>query len=257
QSGRTSASKQTFDGFMKVYVSSEDEKEEKNSAISNLSPDAVITGTEYEGSQHFTQPPVHFTEASLVKAMEEQGIGRPSTYAPTIATILARHYVKKDKKNLIATELGSVVNDIMVTAFPAIVDTCFTANIEGQLDRIEEGQEQWKTVIRSFYPDLKVSIDDARAKLTKINVKDEVSDVICEKCGRNMVYKFGPHGRFLACPGFPECHNTKPVIEKAGIKCPRCGKDLIIRKTQKGRMYYGCEGYPECDFMAWNKAQIR
>ena len=250
---KASASRQSFDGFMKVYVSSDEEKEEKNSLISNLTKDAQIKDVQYEGTQHFTQPPVHFTEASLVKAMEEQGIGRPSTYAPTITTILARHYIKKEKKNLTATELGKVVNDIMVTAFPDIVDTNFTARIESRLDRIEEGEEPWKEVIRGFYPRLKTSIDDARSKLTRIKVKDEVTDVICDKCGRNMVIKFGPHGKFLACPGFPECRNTKPIIEKAGVKCPECGKDLIIRKTQKGRIYYGCEGYPECKYMSWNK----
>ena len=250
---KASASRQSFDGFMKVYVSSDEEKEEKNSLISNLTKDAQIRDVQYEGTQHFTQPPVHFTEASLVKAMEEQGIGRPSTYAPTITTILARHYIKKEKKNLTATELGKVVNDIMVTAFPDIVDTNFTARIETRLDRIEEGEEPWKDVIRGFYPRLKTSIDDARSKLTRIKVKDEVTDIICDKCGRNMVIKFGPHGRFLACPGFPECRNTKPIIEKAGVKCPECGKDLIIRKTHKGRIYYGCEGYPDCKYMSWNK----
>ena len=252
---KASASKQTFDGFMKVYVSSDDEKEEKNTVVSNLTKDSVVTGAEYEGSQHFTQPPAHFTEASLVKAMEELGIGRPSTYAPTITTILARHYVKKEKKNLLATELGIVVNNIMETAFKDIVDTQFTAKIESKLDKIEEGTQEWKEVIRDFYPGLKSSIDEARAKLTKIKVKDEVTDVICDKCGRNMVIKFGPHGKFLACPGFPECRNTKPFIEKAGVKCPDCGKDLIIRKTQKGRIYYGCEGYPECNFMSWKKPE--
>ena len=250
---KASASRQTFDGFMKVYVAADEEKEEKNSIISNLTQDAQVEKSEYEGTQHFTQPPQHFTEASLVKAMEEQGIGRPSTYSPTITTILARHYVKKEKKNILVTELGKVVNDIMVTAFPDIVDIGFTARIEDRLDRIEEGDEQWKEVIRGFYPGLKQSIDDARSKLTRIKVKDEVSDVVCDKCGRNMVFKFGPHGKFLACPGFPECRNTKPIIEKAGVKCPQCGKDLIVRKTQKGRIYYGCEGYPECSYMSWNK----
>ena len=250
---KASASKQVFDGFMKVYVSSDDEKEEKNSIISNLSADAVIDRTDYEGTQHFTQPPAHFTESSLVKAMEELGIGRPSTYSPTITTILARRYVKKEKKNLVSTELGKVVNDIMVTAFPDIVDTKFTARIEARLDKIEEGNEEWKDVIRGFYPRLKVSIDNARAKLTRIKVKDEVTDVICDKCGRNMVIKFGPHGKFLACPGFPECRNTMPIVEKAGVKCPECGKDLIVRKTQKGRTYYACEGYPDCKYMTWNK----
>ena len=252
---KASASRQIFDGFMKVYVSSEEEKEQKNTIISNLSKDALIREVSYDGTQHFTQPPAHFTEASLVKAMEEQGIGRPSTYSPTITTILARRYVRKDKKNLLSTELGQVVNDIMVTAFPSIVDIQFTARIEDELDKIEEGQEPWKQVIREFYPGLKDSIDDARSKLTKIKIKDEVSDVICDKCGRNMVYKFGPHGRFLACPGFPECRNTMAIVEKTGLKCPQCGRDLVFRKTQKGRRYYGCEGYPECSFMSWNKPE--
>lgn len=252
---RASASRQLFDGFMKVYVSSEEEKEQKNTMISNLSEDAKIREVSYDGTQHFTQPPSHFTEASLVRAMEEQGIGRPSTYAPTITTILGRHYVRKEKKNLLSTELGRVVNDIMTTAFPDIVDTQFTARIEDELDKIEEGTEPWKQVIREFYPGLKTSIDDARSKLERIKVKDEVSDVICDKCGRNMVYKFGPHGKFLACPGFPECRNTMAIVEKAGVKCPECGKDLILRKTQKGRRYYGCEGWPECKYMSWTKPE--
>ncbi len=250
---KATASKQIFDGFMSVYVSGDDKKEEKNSTVSKLTMDAVIRAAEYEGSQHFTQPPAHFTEASLVKAMEEMGIGRPSTYAPTITTILARRYVRKEKKNLIVTELGKVVNDIMVTAFPDIVDAGFTANIEEKLDKIEEGNVEWKEVLRDFYPGLESSISDARKKLEKIKIKDEETDVICEKCGRNMVIKFGPHGKFLACPGFPECRNTQSIVEKAGVKCPECGKDLIIRKTKKGRRYYGCEGYPECNFMSWNK----
>ena len=252
---KASASRQLFDGFMKVYVSSEEEKEQKNTIISNLSKDAAVREVTYNGTQHFTQPPAHFTEASLVRAMEEQGIGRPSTYSPTITTILGRRYVRKEKKNLVSTELGKVVNDIMTTAFPDIVDTSFTARIEDKLDKIEEGTEPWKAVIREFYPGLKSSIEEARSKLTRIKVKDEVSDVICDKCGRNMVYKFGPHGKFLACPGFPECRNTMAIVEKAGIKCPECGKDLILRKTQKGRRYYGCEGYPECRFMSWNKPE--
>lgn len=252
---RATASKQTFDGFQCVYTPGDDEKEEKNNVVSNLTMDAVIDSSEYEGTQHFTQPPAHFTEASLVKAMEEMGIGRPSTYSPTITTILARHYVRKEKKNILVTELGKVVNDIMVTAFPDIVDVQFTANVEAKLDDIEDGKTEWKEVLRDFYPGLKESIDSARVKLEKIKVKDEETDVICEKCGRNMVIKFGPHGKFLACPGFPECRNTQSIIEKAGVPCPECGKDLIIRKTKKGRRYYGCEGYPECSFMSWTKPQ--
>jgi len=249
---KASDSTVAFDGYMSVYTS-DDEKPEKNNTIANLTDDSIISAVKYESSQHFTQPPAHYTEATLVKALEEQSIGRPSTYSPTIAVILDRHYVSKEKKNLVATELGKVVNDIMMTAFPSIVDIKFTANIEDSLDNVEEGSTDWKDIIRSFYPDLEVSVEEARNKLSKIKVKDEVSDVICEKCGRNMVIKFGPHGKFLACPGFPECRNTKPLVVKAGVKCPECGKELIIRKTKKGRTYYGCEGYPDCKFMSWTK----
>ncbi len=252
---KATASKIKFDGFMKVYTFADDEKEEKNNTITKLSKDAIITNVNYDGTQHFTQPPAHFTEASLVKAMEEAGIGRPSTYSPTISLIQNRHYVRKEKKNILITELGKVVNDIMITAFPTIVDTGFTANIEEKLDKIEDGNVDWKQILRDFYPDLKVSIDSARAKLEKIKVKDEESDIVCDKCGRMMVYKFGPHGKFLACPGFPECRNTMSIIEKANVKCPDCGREIIIRKTKKGRRYYGCEGYPECKFMSWNKPQ--
>lgn len=249
---KASDSSRIFDGYMKVYTA-DDEKAEKNSATASLTSESEITGVSYESSQHFTQPPAHFTEATLIKALEEQSIGRPSTYSPTIAVILERHYVSKDKKNLVATELGKVVNDIMVTAFPKIVDIKFTANVEDRLDNVEEGSTDWKQIIRDFYPDLKSSVDEARNKLSRIKVKDEVSDEICEKCGRNMVIKFGPHGKFLACPGFPECRNTKPLVVKAGVKCPDCGRELIVRKTKKGRTYYGCEGYPECKYMSWTK----
>lgn len=249
---KASDSSVAFDGYMSVY-SADDEKPEKNNTIANLTKDSTISGVKYESSQHFTQPPAHYTEATLVKALEEQSIGRPSTYSPTIAVILDRHYVSKEKKNLVATELGKVVNDIMMTAFPSIVDIKFTANIEERLDNVEEGSTDWKQIIRDFYPDFEVSVEEARSKLGKIKVKDEVSDVICEKCGRNMVVKFGPHGKFLACPGFPECRNTKPIVVKAGVKCPECGKELVLRKTKKGRTYYGCEGYPECNYMSWTK----
>lgn len=250
---KASSSVRTFDGFMQVYTYADEEKEEKNSSAAKLTMDSVISKTEYTPEQHFTQPPAHFTEASLVKAMEEEGIGRPSTYAPTITTILSRGYVKKEKKNLISTELGDVVNDIMETAFPQIVDIKFTANVEKQLDDVEEGKTPWKQVIRDFYPGLKESIDNARTKLEKIQVKDEETDVICEKCGRHMVIKMGKYGKFLACPGFPECRNTKPLIIKSGAKCPVCGKDLIVKKTKKGKTYYACSGYPECNYMTWNK----
>ena len=250
---KASASTCVFDGFKKVYSSPDEEKEEKNAVVGKIKPDSKITEVQYDSEQHFTQPPAHFTEASLVKAMEEAGIGRPSTYAPTITTILSRGYIKKEKKNLISTELGTAVNDIMVTAFPQIVDIKFTANVESQLDEIEDGNIEWKQVIRDFYPGLKASIDDAKEKLEKIKIKDEETDEICENCGRNMVIKMGRYGKFLACPGFPECRNTKPLVVKSGAKCPECGKDLITKKTKKGRTYYSCSGYPECSYMSWNK----
>ena len=246
------ASKITFDGFMSVYRS-DDDKDEPNALVKGIDEDSHLTLEGVEGVQHFTQPPAHFTEASLVKALEELGIGRPSTYAPTISTIIARHYVIKENKNLYISELGNAVNNIMMTAFPTIVDVKFTANMESLLDGVAEGTVEWKEIIRNFYPDLKVAIDEAEKELEHVKIEDEVTDVICDKCGRNMVIKYGPHGKFLGCPGFPECHNTKPYLEKIGVACPKCGKDVILKKTKKGRMFYGCEGYPECDFVSWQK----
>lgn len=247
-----SASKIVFDGFMSVYKT-DDDNEETNTLAKGLDENSVLTLDDVNGTQHFTQPPAHFTEASLVKALEEQGIGRPSTYAPTISTIIARHYVIKENKNLYISELGNAVNNIMMTAFPTIVDVKFTANMESLLDGVAEGTVEWKEIIRNFYPDLKVAIDEAEKELEHVKIEDEVTDVICDKCGRNMVIKYGPHGKFLGCPGFPECHNTKPYLEKIGVACPKCGKDVILKKTKKGRMFYGCEGYPECDFVSWQK----
>ena len=247
-----SASKIVFDGFMSVYKT-DDDNEETNALAKGLDENSVLTLDDVNGTQHFTQPPAHFTEASLVKALEEQGIGRPSTYAPTISTIIARHYVIKENKNLYISELGNAVNNIMMTAFPTIVDVKFTANMESLLDGVAEGTVEWKEIIRNFYPDLKVAIDEAEKELEHVKIEDEVTDVICDKCGRNMVIKYGPHGKFLGCPGFPECHNTKPYLEKIGVACPKCGKDVILNKTKKGRMFYGCEGYPECDFVSWQK----
>lgn len=218
-----------------------------------LSKDSVLTLKDTEEKQHFTQPPAHYTEASLVKALEELGIGRPSTYAPTITTILARRYVVKENKNLYVTELGEAVNQIMVSAFPAIVDVHFTANMESLLDKVGEGEINWKTVVRNFYPDLAEAVEQAQKELEKIEIADEVTEELCDVCGRNMVIKYGPHGKFLACPGFPDCRNTKPYLEKIGVACPKCGKELILKKTKKGRKYYGCEANPECDFMSWQK----
>ena len=247
------ASKMLFEGFRSVYTEADEEKEESNVLAGGLSMDSVLTKESLEPKQHFTQPPAHYTEASLVKAMEELGIGRPSTYAPTISIILGRRYVTKEAKNLYITEIGEVVNNIMKQSFPSIVDVNFTANMEGLLDMVEEGKVEWKEIIRNFYPDLDEAVKKAEKELESVKIEDEVTDVICEECGRNMVIKYGPHGKFLACPGFPECRNTKPYLEKIGVPCPVCGKDVVVRKTKKGRRYYGCEDNPECEFMSWQK----
>ena len=252
-----STSKLDFDGFMKIYTDSDNEKVVTNNVIAKLEKDSEIEFVKFEENQHFTQPPAHFTEAALVRAMEEQGIGRPSTYAPTISTIVGRRYVTKEKKNLYVTELGEAVNNVMKTAFKVIVDTEFTANMESLLDAVEEGTIDWKTIIRNFYPDLDVMVKNAEEKLEKIHIADEESDEICEECGRRMVIKYGPHGKFLACPGFPECRNTKPYLEKVGVPCPKCGKDVVYRMTKKGRRYYGCIDSPECDFMSWQKPSTK
>ena len=247
-----SASKIKFDGFLSVYKE-EDEKSENKALINGINEDSQIKLIDIKGEQHFTQPPAHFTEASLVKQLEELGIGRPSTYAPTITTIIARHYVAKENKNLYVTELGEAVNNIMKKAFPSIVDVNFTANMEALLDSVEEGKVKWKEVIRNFYPDLDEAVKEAEKELENVKIEDEVTDVVCEKCGRNMVIKYGPHGKFLGCPGFPECRNTKPYFEKIGVACPKCGKDIVLKKTKKGRRYFGCEDNSECDFMSWQK----
>ena len=252
----TAVSKVVFSGYLTIYQTEED-KIEKKSLSRNLEKGTKLKAGNFEKSQHFTQPPAHFTEASLVKTLEELGIGRPSTYAPTISTIINRHYVAKEQKNLYITELGEVVNNIMKQAFPSIVDVSFTAMMEGLLDCVEEGTVQWKTVVRYFYPDLKRDVDAAEKELEKVEIQDEVTDEICDVCGRNMVIKYGPHGRFLACPGFPECRNTKPYYEKIGVACPKCGKDVVLKKTQKGRKYYGCIDNPECDFMSWQKPSAK
>ena len=251
-----SASKIVFDGFMSVYKD-EDEEKDGNTLVKSINTDSVLSLDNLESSQHFTQPPAHFTEASLVKQLEELGIGRPSTYAPTITTIIARHYIAKENKNLYVTELGEAVNDIMKKAFPTIVDVNFTANMEALLDGVAEGEVKWKEVIRNFYPDLEEAVKAAEKELENVKIEDEVSDVVCELCGRNMVIKYGPHGKFLGCPGFPECRNTKPYYEKIGVACPKCGKEIVLKKTKKGRRYFGCENNPDCDFMSWQKPVAR
>ena len=226
------ASTRKFDGFMSVYVS-DDDKEDENALSGALDKESRLEFESFDARQHFTQPPAHYTEASLVKALEELGIGRPSTYAPTITTILARRYIAKENKNLYVTELGEVVNNMMKEAFPSIVDVNFTANMEALLDGVEEGTVKWKTVIANFYPDLDEAVKKAEKELEQVKIEDEVSDEVCDLCGRQMVIKYGPHGRFLACP--------------------KCGKDIVLKKTKKGRKYYGCIDNPNCDFMAWQR----
>lgn len=247
---RASGSRLRFSGFLEVYSKGE---EEEDKVIPQLSESDVLQLKELLPEQHFTQPPARFTDASLIKTLEEIGVGRPSTYAPTLTTIQARNYVTKEAKNLFPTELGEVVNDIMKNYFSEIVDVDFTANMEKRLDEVEMGNEEWKQIIRDFYPDFKRCVDDATEKLAKVEIKNEVSDVLCEKCGRNMVIKYGRYGKFLACPGFPDCQNAKPYFEPAGVNCPDCGAKVLIKKTKKGRVYYGCENNPECGFMSWNK----
>ncbi len=246
-----SDSKRVFDGFMLVYTASDEEKEDKKLSAHAITEDTKLEFSAFEEKQHFTQPAPHFTEASLVHTLEELGIGRPSTYSPIISTLLKRRYITKEAKNIFVTELGEVVNSIMKESFPSIVDEHFTANMEGLLDQIEEGNVAWKSVISNFYPDLDEAVKVAENQLQKVKIEDEVTDVICEECGRNMVVKYGPHGKFLACPGFPECRNTKPYLEKIGVACPKCGKDIVMKKSKKGRRFYGCENNPDCDFMSW------
>ena len=247
------ASKLQFAGFMNVYTSADDEKISGNLLSGSIEEGMKGQVAALNPEQHFTQPPAHYTEASLVHTLEELGIGRPSTYAPTISTILARHYITKEKKNLFITELGEVVNDIMVKAFPQIVDERFTATMETLLDGVADGKVRWKTVIENFYPDLEEEVKRANEELEHVTLEDEVTDVICENCGRHMVVKYGPHGKFLACPGFPECRNTKPYYEKTGVTCPLCGGEVVLKRTRKGRRYYGCINNPTCSFMSWAK----
>ncbi len=241
-----------FEGFLSVYKQDE-EKVLRDAVADKLTKDSVLHLQSFDQKQHFTQPPAHFTEASLVKTLEDLGIGRPSTYAPTITTIINRRYVAKENKNLYVTEIGDVVNHMMEQSFPSIVNVDFTATMESLLDKVGEGELDYKNVVRNFYPDLAEAVSRAEKELDEVKIADEVSDVVCEQCGRLMVIKYGPHGKFLACPGFPECRNTQTYFEKIGVKCPKCGKDIVIRKTKKGRRYYGCIDNPECDFMTWQR----
>ena len=253
-----SGSRREFPGWEVLYnpadeESADDDGQNSNAILFSVDENSSVSFVEFEKKQHFTEAPPHFTEASLVRAMEELGIGRPSTYSPTITTLLKRHYISKEKKALFVTELGEVVNALMKESFPEIVDTGFTANLESLLDGVEEGKVEWKSIIRNFYPDFEKEVKKADEEISKVKIEDEVTDIVCDKCGRNMVVKFGPHGKFLACPGFPECRNTKPFLQKIGVPCPKCGKELVERKTKKGRRFYGCEDYPECDFVSWSR----
>ncbi|MFI3213655.1 MAG: type I DNA topoisomerase [Eubacteriales bacterium] len=248
------ASKVLFDGFMNVYTQEEDDsKASGNKLLKSINEETLLELENFDPAQHFTQPTPHYTEASLVRALEELGIGRPSTYAPTITTILGRRYITKENKNIYVTELGEVVNHMMKEAFPSIVNVHFTANMEMLLDGVEEGVVNWKTIIANFYPDLDEAVTQAEKELAEVEIRDEYSGEDCELCGSPMYIKYGPHGRFQACSGFPECRNTKPYFEKIGVDCPNCGKDVVLKKTKKGRKYYGCIDNPECEFMVWQK----
>lgn len=254
---KAAGSKVKFPGFMFLYIEGRDEEnEDAEMNLPDLKEGEELKLKKIEPKQHFTQPPQRYTEASLVKALEEKGIGRPSTYAPTITTILARGYVEKEKKILYPTELGKIVTDIMKNFFKDIVDVQFTAQMENKLDEVEEGNKKWVEVMKEFYGPFHEVLSEAESKIGTIEIPDEVTDILCEKCGRNMVIKHGRFGRFLACPGFPECRNARPILEEAGVNCPKCGGKVLVKKTRKGKKYFGCENNqndPKCDFMSWDK----
>ena len=251
---RASARTLKFAGYRAVYVDGSEENEEKDAKkLPTLEEGMKLNASEIQDEQHFTEPPARYTEASLIKTMEENGIGRPSTYAPTITTILGRDYVRREKRMLKPTELGTIVTDIMAENFSDIVDVDFTANMEQQLDDIEDGGEKWVEVIDRFYKPFAVEVEKAEKEIEKVEIKDEVSDEICEKCGRNMVIKLGRFGKFLACPGFPECRNAKPILKDTGVKCPKCGARIVERRSQRGKKYFSCENAPNCDFLLWDE----
>ena len=249
---KASGSTIKFDGFMKVYdYTTEDD--ENDVSLPVLEEGEILLPVSVEGKQHFTQPPARYTEASFVKLLEEKGIGRPSTYVPTISTLLSRDYVSREKKNLVPTELGFIVNNIMSDYFKQIVDVDFTADMERKLDYIEEGSEEWKEVVGEFFAPLKIAIDKAEKEISKVVIEDKVSDVPCDKCGRMMVIKRGRYGAFLACPGYPECHNAKPIVEELDVPCPKCGGKILAKRSKKGKKFFGCSNYPNCDFVSWNE----
>ena len=243
-----------FKGFMVLYVEGTDQEEQEAGMLPELKEGQEVEKIKINPKQSFTEPPARYTEASLVKALEEKGIGRPSTYSPTITTILERRYIEKQQKQLVPTELGRIVNKLLVENFKDIVNVEFTADIESQFDNIAEGKEEWKQMIRDFYGPFKGELDEAEKNLEHVEIKDEVSDVKCDKCGRMMVYKYGRFGKFLACPGYPECKNTKAIVETINVPCPKCGGEVQVRKTKRNKKYYICENNPKtCDFISWNK----
>ena len=246
-----------FKGFMTLYVEGTDEKEEKEEGIlPELQENQEVKLLKINPKQSFTEPPARYTEASLVKTLEEKGIGRPSTYSPTITTILERRYIQKEQKQLVPTELGKIVNKILTENFTDVINVEFTAKIENEFDEIAEGKEQWKQMIREFYGPFEKELEKVEKELEHVELVDEVSDVPCDKCGRMMVYKYGKYGKFLACPGYPECKNTKPIIETIDVPCPKCGAVVQVRKTKRGKKYFICENNPQsCDYISWNKPQ--
>ncbi len=250
---RATGSRKVFPGYTIVYMEGNDDgSDEKDIDLPHLEEGQSLKLKEWKPEQHFTQPPPRFTEASLVRELEDMGIGRPSTYAPTISTILSRGYVEREGKALIPTELGIIVNDLMMEYFPNIMDYQFTADMEEKLDSVEEGNMDWRKIIEDFHGPFEKYLDHADKAIEKIEVQDEESDVVCEKCGSNMVIKMGRYGKFLACPNFPDCRNTKPIVEEVDASCPKCNSSIVVRKSKRGRKFYGCEGYPNCDFVSWD-----
>ncbi|HBJ1645770.1 MULTISPECIES: type I DNA topoisomerase [Clostridium] len=247
---KASGSTINFDGFMKIYEYL-NEDDEKSVTLPVLEEGEELKSVSIEEKQHFTQPQPRYTEASFVKLLEEKGIGRPSTYVPTISTLVGRSYVIREKKNLIPTELGFIVNNIVSEYFTQIVDADFTADMEKKLDNVEEGSESWTKIVEEFFTPLKIAIEKAEKEISKVVIEDKVSDVKCDKCGRMMVIKRGRYGEFLACPGYPECKNAKPIVEELDVPCPECGKTIVVKKSKRGKKFFGCSGYPECTFVSW------
>ena len=250
---KATGSTMKFDGFTVLYDDTKSDKNE-NKNLPELENGMQINLKSLDGNQHFTQAPPRYTEATLIKALEENGIGRPSTYAPTITTITAHLYVEREGKQLKPTVLGEVITELMKEHFPHILDVKFTADMENSLDEVEQGKKSWVSTLEDFYGDFSQTLDEAEKKMEgkRVKIPDEETDVICERCGRNMVIKIGKYGRFLACPGFPECENTKKIVQETAGNCPLCGKKIILKKSKRGRSFYGCSGYPDCNFMTWN-----